>query len=143
MLFILLLNPAIIALSVGLGLLVCRIFGANPHAGELFIAAGVCLISVEVAVLPLARRRNGKPDALFQAGFLGTVLHLLLAAALAGVVLFGFNTSNAFAYWMLALYWMSLMGLCWVIARQMRGSDAGANSNANADPILVIAGSAK
>ncbi len=124
-------------------MLACRIFGANPHAAELLTAAGVCLISVEVGVLPLALRRKATPDALFQAGFLGTVLHLLLAAALAAVVMFGFNTSNAFAYWMLGMYWMSLLGLCWVIAGRMRRPDGRLMPDRNIDANLIVAGAAK
>jgi len=122
-LFTLLLNPAIIAVCAGFGFFACRFLGADPHMKEMLAAAFVCVISAEVGVLPLLRERRGTPDALFQAGFAGTVVHLALAALLAAAVMFGCKTGNAFAWWLLAMYWLSLVGLCWVIVKRLRASE--------------------
>ena len=125
MLFTLLLNPGIIALAAGLAIFVCRSLGADPHLKEMLTAAGVCLISAEVGVLPLVRKQRASPDVLFQAGFAGTILHLVLAAVMGAVVMFGFKASDAFAYWLLGMYWVSLMGLCWVIVKRLRAKRLG------------------
>ncbi len=132
-LFTLLFNPVILALAVGLGIAVCRLFGADPHVRELLIAATVCLISVEAGVMPLVRRKVGDPGALFQAGFAGTLLHLVLAAGLAATVMFGWKAGNAFAYWLLALYWVTLLGLCLVIVKRLRASERGAATTTTMD----------
>ena len=71
---------------------------------------------------------------LFQAGFAGTVIHLMLAALLAAVVMFGWKTGNAFAYWLLGMYWLSLLGLCWVIVKRLRAQKAARRRRMPAKP---------
>ena len=121
-----------------LGLLACRLGGVDPHPGELLAAVIVCLVSVEAAVLPLVRYRGAEPQTLFQIGFAGTVVHLVLAALLGAAAIFGLRTSNAFAYWLLGLYWLSLLGLCWAIVKRTQACQSTAARESMADPETVL-----
>lgn len=120
MLFALLLNPAVVLFASVLGAIICRLLGIDPHAREMVMAAGVCLLAAETGVIPLVWQRTAQPAVLFQAGFAGTVLHLAMAALLGAATLFCLKPGPAFVYWLLAMYWVTLIALCVVIVKRLR-----------------------
>jgi hypothetical protein len=125
----LLVIPVVMILATAVSVAACRTAGINPHVHDLMTAAGICLIAAEVGIIPLLRIRHRVAIALFQAAFLGTVLHLTLEVLLGGIVLFWLKPSSAFIYWLLASYWLTLLGLCAVFVRALR-----ATANPNGTP---------
>ena len=120
MLFVLLLNPAVVTLAAVSGAIVCRALGVDPHPKQLLMAACVCLLAAEAGVVPLVRQRKSDPALLFQAGFAGTVLHLAMAVLLGATALFWLKPGSAFVYWLLVMYWTTLLTLCVLIVKRLR-----------------------
>ena len=104
------LNLLSILLTAGVGALACVAFGRSPHPREM-LAAGICLFVVtELAMLPLLLTRGAKQMAVAQAALVATIVHMMLAATFAAVVILGhLPLGQAFLYWLLAFYWMTLI----------------------------------
>lgn len=91
---------------------ILRAATGDPHVRDVTAVALVTLISAHVSLVPLMLcRRSPSPVVIFQAGFGGTVLHLLLTVALgAGVyVLNVVQDRRPFALLLMGFYWVSLM----------------------------------
>jgi hypothetical protein len=105
-----LLIPIAVLLAAALGLALLKAAGKPLHTRELAAAAIVSLLAAEAALLPAALNRGAPKSAMAQAALIGTVIHMFLALALAGVLwtldLVGHRP--AFLYWLLFLYWTSL-----------------------------------
>ena len=57
-----LLIPAVLMLTAGVGWLTCIALAVSPHRGEMLMAGGSCLLSSEVAMIPLMLvRGRGQP----------------------------------------------------------------------------------
>jgi len=116
-----LINPALVVLAAATGIFVCRAVGANPHIPEMLIAGGICLLSAALAMIPILRQPAHATHAgLFQSAFLGSVIHLALCIALAAIILFWRKPGSAFIYWLLAMYWLTLIGLCTAFVKRLR-----------------------
>ena len=120
LLWAMLLNPLIVLVSAAIGFAVCRAAGINPHAPQMLIASGVCMFAAEMGMIPVLRQRNRSAAALFQAAFLGSVIHLGLAAVLAVIIIMGLKPGTSFVYWLLAMYWLTLAGLCMLFVKSIR-----------------------
>lgn len=107
----LILNPVVVAVSAGIGLIVCAALGWNPHWHELLLAAGICLAAAEVATLPLLLHRAVLPMHPAQAGLLATVLHLMLATMIGGGVILLAHPPIAFTFWLMLFYWLTLISV--------------------------------
>ena len=124
-------NPVILILAAAAGLVACRIAGVDPHVRAMLMAAGVCGIASEVSVLPFALNVDPSAAAVFQQSFLGTVLHLALCAAAGVAVVFLAAPGAAFVYWLLAMYWVTLIGLCSVFIGALRKTSKPAPTATN------------
>ena len=118
-----LLIPILLAIACAIGAGACRAFGSNPHAKELIAAAMTCLIAGEVGMIPLLLARGGNQAAVAQAALVGTVLHLFVSITVAGIAVFArVGLSSAFLYWLLALYWVTLIGLVVAFVKAVRSA---------------------
>ena len=115
-----LLNPVVVFVSAAIGVSVCHALGADPHLREMAVAAGICLVSSELAALPVLFNASLLRAHISQAAMLGTVVHLLLATTMAAVVFLWLGPPIAFLYWLLPMYWLTLAALCVVFVRIMR-----------------------
>ena len=120
MLRALLINPLIVFGSAAVGFVACRLAHLNPHVPQMLIASGICLFAAEMGLLPLLRHRNAPPATTFQAAFIGSVLHLGVTAVLAIVVMLSLKPGTSFVFWLLAMYWLTLIGLCTLFVKKLR-----------------------
>jgi hypothetical protein len=97
----------------------------------ILIAAGIGLVASELGVLPIIVKRGGDAGDRFLKGLVGTVLHLGACVVLAAVAIFGFKLGSAFVYCMLGAYWITLIGLCMVLVRLLRGPVESAKLSTN------------
>jgi hypothetical protein len=84
------------------------------------LAAGICLFSSEVAIVPVVFNDTLLRTHQSQAALLGTVVHLLLATMMSAVVFLWLKPPTAFLFWLLAMYWLTLGWLCLLFVRIVR-----------------------
>src|SRR5947209_18635172 len=92
------------------------------HARDVAAAAIVCGLSAELALVPAWVKRNAGMLALFQAGLIGTVLHLMLTLLVGVVVTFAHGVADrrTFLYLLIVFFWVSLMIMVTRLARLFR-----------------------
>lgn len=102
--------PIAVLLAAALGSALLKVAGKPLYPRELTAAAVVALLAAEAALLPAALNRGAPKLAMAQAGLIGTVVHMFLSLALAGVLwtLDLVGHKPAFLYWLLFLFWISL-----------------------------------
>jgi hypothetical protein len=121
----LVLVPVILVVAVAVGFAACRMVGVEPHAREMIAAAVACLIAGELAVAPLILTRGADQSAVAQAVLLGTGIHLFASVGFAAIVILGpghFGLAQSFIYWLLGLYWVTLIALVVGFAKAVRGA---------------------
>jgi hypothetical protein len=115
-----LINPVLIIVAGLAGVGVAHVVGFNPHTHELMLAAIAALLASEAALLPHMLRKEASPVAAFQASLYGTIIHLLLFLIQgAGIVLL-LKPNMAFIWWLMPMYWVTLVGVCSVFIRAVR-----------------------
>jgi hypothetical protein len=109
------------ALAVG-AWLALKGLHVNVHGRDIAAAAIVCGVSAELALIPAWLRRNAGMLALFQAGLIGTVLHLVIALLIGVVMTFAHAAADTrtFLYLLIAFFWVSLMVMVMGLARLFR-----------------------
>lgn len=120
MLRTMLLSPLVVIVAAAAGAGVCRAVGINPHFHELLIACGLAGLAATLGVFPILRLSHPSAAIGFQAAFLGSLLHLLLCLVGASAIILLRHPADAFVYWMLVLYWLTLFGMCWVFVSRLR-----------------------
>jgi hypothetical protein len=118
-----LIHPLLIALTAACGVVVVRGLSRDLHLHEMYLAAACVLVSAELSLAPLilARRfTEGSQADLSQAGLISTLVHLLASAGMGLALSFAMHLSQPFLYWLAAMYWMTLIGLCGVIIVAIR-----------------------
>ena len=119
----LVLVPAVVVIAVALGFAILRTMGADAHAKEMLAAAGTCLIAGELAAVPMLLSRNESQASVMQAALVGTTVHLLVSIVIAGVVLLGhLPLGESYVYWLLGLYWVTLIALVIVFVKAVRSA---------------------
>ena len=117
--------------------LIVRAATGDPHVRDVTTVALVTLVSAHLSLLPLMLcRRSASPVVVFQAGFGGTVLHLLLTVALAAAV-YALNVvhdRHTFVLLLMGFYWVSLMLMVVAMIRVFRRAVTGAPSPSAATP---------
>jgi hypothetical protein len=115
--------PITLAIAVAIGLAMIVGTGHNPHVKEMLTAAMTCLVAGELAVVPLLLMRGANQIGIAQAALVGTVMHLFACVAVAAVVILGrLPLGISFVYWLLALYWVTLMALVVAFAKAIRSA---------------------
>ncbi len=118
--------PVLVIVIAVIGVVLCRALGMDPHVKTLLGAAAVCVTVAELALVPSMLNTQTGPAAVFQAAFLGTVIHLGFVAAVSGAVVFTLKPHTSFVYWVLLMYWVTLIGLCVGFIRAVRSSASSA-----------------
>jgi hypothetical protein len=114
-----LVNPVVMLLAATAAFAGCRAAGINPHLEPMLLACGICLVASEAAIVPALLNR--KPlAALVQATFLGTVIHLGFTGILGLVTLFALDPGTSFVYWLLGMYWLTLLTTSAVFIKLVR-----------------------
>jgi hypothetical protein len=119
--------PVVVVLIAAGGYLTCGALGLNPHAREIIFAAVVCLIGSELAVVPLVLTRGAAQPTVAQAGLVGTMIHLFVIALLGGslIVFKPVTLAPAVVYWLLGLYWLTLILLVIGFVRAVKAAPMG------------------
>lgn len=118
--------PITLALAVvgTIGWLICAGLGAPVHPSEMLAAVGTCLIGSAVAMIPLVVARSATQPAMAQAALVATVLHLFvcLVIAAAFIVVPAIRLGQEYVYWLLPMYWVSLIVLVMMLVRAVRAA---------------------
>jgi hypothetical protein len=128
----LLINPLLVLGVAAVGAVSCRWTGADWHGRELAVAAAVSLLAAEAAVTMIALQHGASTVHLVQTSLMALGLHLLLSLVLAAAAMLSGRVGPAFAWWMLAMFWATLLGVCAVLVRAIRhgaGSPPGTVGN--------------
>ena len=120
--------PVVMALSAAAGALVLRGLGRPVDVRNLVAAAVIAMSAAEAALMPLLLTRHAGPAAVSQAGLVGTVVHLFLSIALgaAAYVMKLTGRRDAFLFYLLCFYWVSLIYIVTVMAKEIRRSASAA-----------------
>jgi len=117
-----------VAVAVGVG--VCGALKVPMHALDASLAAGIAVIAAALGLLPIRFRADRTPVTLFQSAWLGSVLHMAVAAALGLAALFILKLSTPFVIWLLVMYWITLIGLCVALIKALRSVGSGPTQQA-------------
>ena len=108
---------------------IVRAATGDPHVRDVATVALVTLVSAHLSLVPLMLcRRSPSPVVVFQAGFGGTVIHLLLTVAL-GAAVYALNVvqdRRPFVLLLMGFYWVSLMLMVVAMIRVFRRAVTGA-----------------
>ena len=94
--------------------------GRATHAPALINAAGTCLIATALAALPLFMTRHSRQYAVAQAGLVATMLHLFVTIGTAMAMLLFGRLSQPFLYWLIPLYFATLIPIVFAAVRAVR-----------------------
>lgn len=118
----LVLIPLMVALLAMLAASACRSAGINLHGRELALAAVVCGVAAELAMIPLVVTAGGLQPAVAQAGLVATVVHMLTAAAGGMAASVPLHDSRPFFNWLLLFYFATLIAVCIVAVRAVKSA---------------------
>jgi predicted lysophospholipase L1 biosynthesis ABC-type transport system permease subunit len=110
-----------ISITAGLALLVLQQLTGNAHLRDVAFASGITLVSALVSLIPMSLVRKSDAVAVFQSGFAGTVIHLMMTlAAGAAAFLLRLVDRNVFLFLLLSFYWFSLIFVVTAMNRTVR-----------------------
>ena len=124
----LLVNPLLIAVTVAAAVGCCRLGRIDPHGHEAALAVGIALAAsgFAVGVLALGRLQPPTPAGPTQSALLAMVTHLAVTLILSLVLLMAAGPDKVpFAYWVLGLFWVTLLGVAGVCVRTVRATPPG------------------
>ena len=109
-------------LIAGVSALILRQATGQAHLGDLLIVTGITLASGHIAMLPIWMMRKSAPVVLFQAAFVGTVLHLFITLVVGAAVyaLRLVGDRGMFLFLLLGFYWFSLIFVIGAMIRLFR-----------------------
>ena len=113
-----LLIPQLIALPAAVGI-------GMGHTRDAALAAVIAFAAVTLALLPMQFRTDRSPATTFQFAWISSILHLATFLALGATIIFVWKPPLTFALWLLAMYWLTLVGLCIVLVSVIRQPAAG------------------
>ena len=115
--------PVVVALAGAIAFATIRATGHDPHIREMIAAAVACLLAGELAATPMLSARQASQAAVAQAALIGTVVHLFVCVVIAGVVILGhLPLGQSFVYWLLGLYWATLIALVVAFAKAVQSA---------------------
>jgi hypothetical protein len=115
--------PILLLIAFAAAIAVCRAAGVDAHLKDLFGATITCLVAGELAAVPMLLTRHADNASVAQAALVGTVLHLFVCIGIAAAVVFGHaGLGTAYLYWLLLLYWVTLIALVIAFIKAMRAA---------------------
>ena len=112
----------LILLIVAVAAIGVTIAGNAAHPRDAAIAASIAIIAIIAGILPVRLAADRSAINLFQSAWIGSILHLTAFIGLGGAVIFATKPSSAFVIWLLAMYWLTLIGLCSVMIKTLRSA---------------------
>jgi hypothetical protein len=121
---LILLMLAVVVVAAGAVFAACIAAGHHPRPIEPILAVAVCLIAGIGGAVPLLLNTNRSQATIAQAALIGTAVHLFACAALGGgmILLKPFGLQPAFVYWLLGLYWLTLIALATGYIRALKAA---------------------
>ena len=116
----LLLAPLAVAVVAAGGVALMMGTGRATHAPALINAAGTCLVAAALAAFPLFMTRRSTQYAVAQAGLVATMLHLFVTIGTAMAMLLFGRLSQPFLYWLIPLYFATLIPIVIGATRAVR-----------------------
>ena len=116
----LLLAPLAVAVVAAGGVALMSGTGRAAHAPDMFNAAGTCLVAVVLAGVPLLMTRRASQYAAAQAGLVATMLHLFVTIGTAMFMLVLGRLTPPFLYWLIPLYFATLVPVVIAAVRAVR-----------------------
>jgi hypothetical protein len=126
----------LVTACAAIGVTVCESAGLPMHTLDASLAASIGLIAAITGLLPLHLRNDRSPVALFQSAWIGSILHMAIAAALGIAGIYFLKLATPFVVWLLVMYWITLIGLCTAFIKTMR---IGATGTETANHLRTIA----
>ncbi len=118
----LLLAPFAAALVIAGGIALLSATGRTVHVPAMANAAGTCLAAAALAAAPLMLTRRASQYAVAQAGLVATMLHLFVTVATATAMLLVGRLSQPFLYWLIPLYFATLIPVVIAAVRAVRAA---------------------
>jgi hypothetical protein len=115
--------PVVVILVAFIGFVSCKALGANPGNREMCLAGGIVLVATVTAVVPLIIVRRAKQYAVSQAALVGTVLHLMVAIGVGGVVYLKLQPATPYLIWLSGLYGASLIAVVVCSVQAVRSAE--------------------
>ena len=122
----------LVTAAAAIGVTVCETAGLPLRTLDASMAAGVGLVAAIVGLLPLHFRTDRTPVALFQSAWIGSILHMALAATLGIATICLRKLTTSFVIWLLLMYWITLIGLCLAFVNTLRLNGMGPTRPSNA-----------
>lgn len=123
---------AIAAVVCAVGSTIAPLMHRSPATREMYVAAGVALFAAELAMVPIWIVRNKAADAAAQGALVATVIHMGFSAGVGLAYQQLAHPPQAFLYWLCALYWATLLGVCRVLMRVVKSAPAPVAGQASA-----------
>jgi len=107
--------PAAIALFLALLAGALTVAGVHVRPADAIASAVIAIAAALLGILPITLRRASDPAGSWLMALAGTVIHLLVVSVasivliLSGIIVLG----DAFPFWMIGAYWLSLLLLAW------------------------------
>jgi hypothetical protein len=112
----------LILLIAAVAVIGASIAGNAAHPRDAAIAASIGVVAIVAGLLPVRFAADRSAINLFQSAWIGSILHLTAFIGLGGAYIFATKPSSAFVIWLLAMYWLTLIGLCSVMIKTLRGA---------------------
>jgi len=96
------------------------ILGNGSRARDAAIAALIGMTAVIAGLMPIRFAADRTATGLFQSAWIGSILHLTVFLALGSTIIFTWKPPTAFVMWLLAMYWLTLAGLCITLVKALR-----------------------
>jgi hypothetical protein len=116
----LLLAPLAVAVVAAGGVALLAGTGRQTYAPALINAAGTCLLAVALSGIPLFLTRRSTQYVVAQAALGATMVHLFVIIGTAAALLLVGRLSQPFLYWLIPLYFATLVPIAMAAIRAVR-----------------------
>jgi hypothetical protein len=115
----------LVTAAVAVGVSACGMAGIGLHTQDVALPAVIGIVAGIAGLVPLHLRIDRTPAGQLQSAWMGSILHMATAALLGIGCIYLLKRSTPFVVWLLAMYWISLIGLCIALARTLRSMGNG------------------
>lgn len=127
---VLLIAPVTLILAAAIGWTIGAAGAYEPHVGAMLTASAIVLVACGAGIVPLVLNRGADQATVAQSGLVATMAHLFVAVALAAVVILKWKPGMPFTWWLLAFYWVTLIGLVIATVRLVKAAPRSATTTA-------------
>ena len=121
-------NPVIVLITALAAWSLLAALGHPPRLREMIMAAGTCLVAVELALVPMLLSRGADQAVVAQSALVGTFAHLFCGIAIAAAIVIALHPPLTFIYWLLLFYWVTLTAVVIDFIRALRSAPMASTS---------------